>query len=274
MGRSSGTYTLPNAAFQINTPVNPTPVNGNFSDIAAALTDSVAADGQTPIVGPITFATGSAAAPSLTFTGDKTTGFYLVSAGEIGVAVSGSAVGNIQSSGLNGFTLQAPTISGNVAGTFTLTGALTVGSTSVTFNTTTYNWGAGAAAAFVSSLNMNSAIEYVIDGGGSVPATGVKGFIEVPFACTIKRVSLVADQSGSAVVDIWNAAYASFPPVVGNTITASALPTLSSAQKYQDSTLSGWTTSLAAGSWLAFNLNSATTVTRLTLSLLVQRTGL
>jgi hypothetical protein len=43
----AGTYTLPNAAFVPNTVISVTPVNGNFSDIATALTDSLAKDGQT-----------------------------------------------------------------------------------------------------------------------------------------------------------------------------------------------------------------------------------
>ena len=111
-------------------------------------------------------------------------------------------------------------------------------------------------------------ITFVISGGGSAIATGVAGYLEVPFACTINRVTLIADQTGSIVIDIWKHSYVlNTPPVVADTITASALPTLSSAQTYQDSTLTGWTTAVAAGDLLAFNVNSATTVTQVTLSL-------
>ena len=45
----SGTYSLPEAAFVFDTVISETAVNSNFSDIAAALTASIAADGQTPI---------------------------------------------------------------------------------------------------------------------------------------------------------------------------------------------------------------------------------
>lgn len=114
--------------------------------------------------------------------------------------------------------------------------------------------------------------EFVIDGAGAAITTGVKGFWEVPFACTITANRLFADQSGSIVIDIWKDSYANFPPTVADTITASAKPTLSSAQKSQDSTLTGWTVSLAAGDILAINVDSATTVTRVTLSLSVTRT--
>lgn len=115
-------------------------------------------------------------------------------------------------------------------------------------------------------------IGIIIDGGGSPLTTGQKGFVEVPFNCTITRSTLLADQTGSAVVNIWKVAYASFPPSAGNKITASAPPTISAAQNAQDSTLSGWTTSLSAGDILAFNVDSAATVTRVTLSLLVTKT--
>jgi len=112
-------------------------------------------------------------------------------------------------------------------------------------------------------------IEFIIDGAGSAIATGIKGDIEVPFAGTITAARLFADQSGSIVVNIWKDTYANFPPTVGDKITASAPPTISTATKSQDTTLTGWTTSITAGDILRFNVDSATTITRVTLSLTV-----
>ncbi|GAI37997.1 unnamed protein product [marine sediment metagenome] len=80
-----------------------------------------------------------------------------------------------------------------------------------------------------------------------------------------------ADQTGSIVVDIWKDTYANFPPTDADSITASAPPTISTAQKSQDSTLAGWTTSIAAGDILAFNVDSCTTITRVTISLKVAK---
>ena len=116
------------------------------------------------------------------------------------------------------------------------------------------------------------AITIIIDGGGSAITTGEKGHLEIPFACTINRATLLADQSGSIVIDIWKDTYANFPPDNSDSITASAPPTLSTAQKSQDSTLSGWTTSISAGDILAFNVDSCSTITRVTLSLKVTKT--
>ncbi len=120
------------------------------------------------------------------------------------------------------------------------------------------------------------ALEAIIDGGGSAIATGVKGDIYIPAACTITGVVLLADVSGSIVVDIWKSTYSAFDPTThpasGDKITASAPPTISSAKKSKDTTLTGWTTALAADDVLRLNVTSATTITRVTLALLVNLT--
>jgi len=110
-------------------------------------------------------------------------------------------------------------------------------------------------------------IGLVMDNGGYALVAGTIFRMKVDYPCTIQSVELVADQSGSIVVDIWKAAYASLPATVSNTITASAKPTLSSALKSQDTTLTGWTKTIAAGDYLYFKIDSATTVTAVTISL-------
>lgn len=128
----------------------------------------------------------------------------------------------------------------------------------------TYADGGGVGATRIEMIGM------LIDGGGVAITTGVKGYIQIPYAATIQSVTLLADVSGSIVVDIWKDTYANYPPVVGDTITAAAKPTISAALKSQDTTLTGWTTSIAAGDVLGFNVDSATTVTRVSLILKVQ----
>lgn len=118
----------------------------------------------------------------------------------------------------------------------------------------------------------DAAIEFIINGGGDAITTGQKGYFRVPFNCTILRATLLSDQSGSIVVDIWKNTYANFPPTDEDSITASASPTLSSTQKSEDDTLVGWTTDIMASDILAFNVDSIETVERVTLSLKIQRT--
>jgi hypothetical protein len=129
--------------------------------------------------------------------------------------------------------------------------------------------GESAGAEASESAGGAGGIIFIIDGGGSAITTGIKGDIEVPFACSILRATLLADATGSIVVDIWKDSYANFPPTNDDSITASAPPTITSGVKSQDTTLSGWTKSISAGEVLRFNVDSAATVTRVTVSLKV-----
>jgi hypothetical protein len=120
--------------------------------------------------------------------------------------------------------------------------------------------------------HIEASIVYVIDGGGSAITTGQKGHLEVPFNCTVNAWTIMADVSGSIVVDIWKTNYASFPPAVGNTIAGTEKPTLSSQQKNQDLSLTSFSTSLSKGDILAFNVDSASTVTRVVICFRVTKT--
>lgn len=128
------------------------------------------------------------------------------------------------------------------------------------------------AAMVVASLKTTT-LPFIIDGGGATITTGIKGDLgPIDFACTISIATLLADQSGSIVIDIWKDTYAAFPPTDADSITASAPPTISTATKSQDSTLTGWTTTINAGDILRFNVDSVTSIQRVTLSLKVTLT--
>lgn len=131
-----------------------------------------------------------------------------------------------------------------------------------------------ALKASIASLDNTkiATITFIIDGGGAAITTGLKGYLEIPFACTIIGHTTLLDQSGSIVIDIWKDTYANFPPLVADTITGSDKPTVSAAVKAQDLAPTGWTTAIAAGDILAFNVDSITTATRCTISLKVVKT--
>lgn len=126
-------------------------------------------------------------------------------------------------------------------------------------------------------VNNNIGVLFIMSGGGAQLSTGLQGSITVPFNALITSVSMIADQTGSVVMDIWKTPYSSYNPpthpAVGDSICAAALPTLSSATKYTDSTLTGWTTTIAANDVLAFNINSVTNITRLEICLTVTKTS-
>lgn len=132
---------------------------------------------------------------------------------------------------------------------------------------------AGLFSVPTSSANVKTKpVVFIFDGGGSVIQTGIHGDLPVDFSGTIQSVTLLADQSGSIVIDIWKDTYANFPPTDADSITASAEPEISSAVKSQDSTLTGWTTSISAGDILRFNVDSVTDLQRVTLALKVLAT--
>lgn len=108
--------------------------------------------------------------------------------------------------------------------------------------------------------------------GGPIVAGGMSAPVVVPRTGTITGWQVVADVSGSIVVDVWKDTYANYPPTVADTIAGTEKPTLAAAQKAQDLTLTTWTTTVTAGDYLAFKVDSAATVTWAVVTLIVDPT--
>ncbi len=126
---------------------------------------------------------------------------------------------------------------------------------------------AADAAAQRTALGVDTiAIPFIIDGGGAAISAGSKGFLTVPFACTITGWRIVADQSGSIAVTVKRSTYSNFPTTAA--ISGTEKPTLSSAQKNEDTNLTTWTTAIAAGDVLEFSADATpATVQRVLVSL-------
>ena len=202
-------------------------------------------------------------------TNNGVTGGTITTTGTIGLASVSNNTALCNNSGSSAVPTTANcTVTGTgnlvLASSPTLTTAA-LGSSTATTQTANTNNTDVATTAYVDRQNLKIRnITVGFDGGGSALTAGKVVYLaNVPCTGTIINNTMLADVSGSAVVDVWKVAYASAPPTVSNTITASALPTLSSAQKSTDSTLTGWTTSVTAGDTMAFKLNSASTITEL-----------
>jgi len=129
----------------------------------------------------------------------------------------------------------------------------------------------GNALAFASTVaSKTSAFVYIIDGGGSAITTGSKGSLSIPAGYTITGWRLVADASGDAVVDVKKSTYAGFPTT--SSICGADKPTLSTAQKNENLSVTLWTTAVTAGDVLEYVVDSASTVTRLTLTIVATKT--
>lgn len=96
----SGTYTKVNT-FTAGTPITAASHNQNWDDVAAEITNSVAADGQTSMTGPLKAATGTAASPSHTFASDLDTGGYRSAANEYSVAAGGAQIAAFNEDGMD-----------------------------------------------------------------------------------------------------------------------------------------------------------------------------
>lgn len=139
--------------------------------------------------------------------------------------------------------------------------------------------GAITNAGGTATCSLTTDIIIVIGDGTNVIGTGATGrWFQMDFACTIVQATALARESGSISVDVWRTTYSSFDagathPVAGDKISASAPITFSTTTKSQDSTLTGWTKTLAADDVLAFNVSSVTTCKQVTITLKVTKTS-
>lgn len=130
-----------------------------------------------------------------------------------------------------------------------------------------------AASGVYSASKLKRTVGVVIGDGTNVISTGVAGYVSCPVAGTITKARLLsadaAVTSGSIAVDVWKDTYANYPPTDADSITASAPPTITTATKSEDSTLTGWTTSVSAGDVFGFNVDSVSSLKRVVLELTV-----
>ena len=112
----------------------------------------------------------------------------------------------------------------------------------------------------------------VIDGKSSVPATGYKGYVSIPYSGAITGWKMFADVAGSAEVDVWKCAFADYPPEVTDSICGSNYLTLTSEISAESTTWSGSVLTVDAGDVIGFNLNSISTIKKLTALITITKT--
>ena len=239
---TGGTYSNGTSTFTNNTG-GTFNVSGFLSNATTAVTLSsnvlsVTSSGGTPTTTTINAATGGTYSNgTITLSGTGTlstiTGLYT---GATDVFVTGGTYSN-----------GSATFTNNTGDTFTVTGFTSTGVTLGSFGIT-------------------------IDGSGSSITPGLKNYLSLPYNGYITGYVIIGDQSGSTSIDIWKDNYGSFPPTSGDSITGGNYPSLSSQQINQDTTLSGWTTNFSVGDIIAFNVLSASTITKINLTINVIKT--
>ena len=251
-------------------------MNATLADIATGLSNALTRDNQAGMTGPLRLADGTLSLPGMQFGSDVNTGFRR-SASDVMRWVAGGIDRMYIDADGKALFIGAMDVAGNVtlqgdlsvAGTFSPTGGILGALNGLTGlgipqrtddDPETWVMDRGVTALVFSKSN-----------GGEVLATGIMGDGYVPFACEVTGWVMLGDQSGSAVVDIWREEYADYPADNSDSMTGSVQPTISGAVKGTGTTLTGWTTSLAAGDCLRYNLDSVASLTRLTVILLVRR---
>lgn len=96
------------------------------------------------------------------------------------------------------------------------------------------------------------------DTGASALTSGSVVYFTVPYACTIAAWNITVD-AGTVTFDIWKAATGTAIPTVSNTITASAKPALSTGTAIHSTSMTGWTTTVAANDIFGIQLNTVAT---------------
>ena len=184
---------------------------------------------------------------------------------------SGTTGGGLLNSSIivsnSGQTLNAPVISG------TLISGSTIRATSTIFAPVISGTTISGSTITIGGLKAISqrAITFIVDGGGSAIASGSRGFLSVPFACTPNNWQLIADVSGNMTIDVRRSSYSNYSTDGANlsSIVGTEKPTLTSQSKNQDTALTTWS-GIAANDILQFFCDTTpSAATRATLTIFV-----
>jgi len=194
-----------------------------------------------------------------TFNNKQASGNYITGlTGDVTASGPGSVAATIANNAVTYAKMQA------ISATSKLLGS---SSTTTSVQEITLGTGLSMSGTTLSATGLGCSLGITLSGSGGTITTGSKGYLRMPRAGTITSWTVVGDQaSGSIVIDVKRSTYAGFPTTTS--IAGTNLPTISSAQKATDSTLTGWgSTSLAQDDIIEFVVNSCTAFTFVTLSI-------
>ena len=155
-------------------------------------------------------------------------------------------------------------ISSSINNSSVLTGTPTTPTPATSTNTTQL-----ANTAFVKSniAQLKTTLGATWVGAGGAVTTPINNvYVLIPASGTISKVTVLTQGgNGSCLIDVFNNPYSAYPSTTS--ICGTSKPTISSGIKYQDSTLSTWSTSVSEGDILGFNLISTSTFTNINIIL-------
>ncbi len=106
-------------------------------------------------------------------------------------------------------------------------------------------------------------LSFTFQNHGARLNTGVQeaAYCEIPYKMEVLSCRMYGGPTGSIVVDLWKDTYANYPPADADSIVAAAPPTISSGVKSEDTSLTGWSKTLEAGSGILPNIDSVSGMT-------------
>lgn len=196
----SGTYSLAAGnPVTVNTTIDASWANTTLTDLAAAMTGSVAADGQTPMSAPLKLDGGSASAPAITFNAEPSLGLFRPLTGILGFVTNGLERMRLVSGNLIIGSTADTTEALQVTGAAKITGALAVGGT-VTVATPTTT-GHATTKAYVDGLTSLTIV--VVSGTSQTAAAGTHYVFTNTSAVT--TITLPANPNGGDTIRFTNA---------------------------------------------------------------------
>lgn len=112
---------------------------------------------------------------------------------------------------------------------------------------------------------------FIFDGAGAVVAAGAEDFVYCPFDCVPVGYVIFGEDVGSAVFDIQVDAFANFPPDGADSIVAADPPTCTASKTAKDLTPTGWSSPIAADTFIRASVTSCTVFEKVRLVLIVEK---
>lgn len=167
----------------------------------------------------------------------------------------------VDPTGTHAVVLAVPTLSGNTNFIFPSTQG-TSSTTLINDGTGTLSWGNSSPAIAYRSGTLGSSW----DGGGSVLTTGTTYWVRVSTFSNyvLDGFTLTGTPSGSLSVFVSSSSVFNAAPV---SICASQCPTFTTTTSSSNYTLGGWQTTINAGGYIYFMINTAATVTQANLAI-------
>jgi hypothetical protein len=192
----------------------------------------------------------------------KTYPFQVPSGINIIPQISGAGIGGV-SIGSTSLPFASMTAQTGTYATLSIGGQLTSAS-GATFSSTV------SGTSFIGDTTM---LNFIIDGGGSVISSGSAGSVEIPYNATALSWDMFANLSGSLSVDVRRATYANWSGTGATygSIVGSEKPTITTAFKNQDTSLTTWS-GISAGDIINFWVDATpTNITRATLAIKLRK---